>query len=75
MGRITQEGKDWIRTKISEYDVFPNLLKDSDPLLIDSLDKIELIMEIERHFNISITDEETANIKNILDIHDLIINK
>jgi acyl carrier protein len=75
MGRITQEGKDWIRTKISEYDVFPNLLKGSDPLLIDSLDKIELIMEIERHFNISITDEETANIKNILDIHDLIINK
>ena len=56
----------------SEYDLFP---EDSDTLEIDSIDKIELIMEIERHFNITITDEETSNIKNILDIHDLIINK
>lgn len=72
MGRITQEGKDWLREKISEYDLFP---EDSDTLAIDSIDKIELVMEIERHFNITITAEETSNIKNILDIHDLIINK
>lgn len=72
MRRITQEEKDWVREKISEYDLFP---EDSDTLEIDSIDKIELVMEIERHFNITITDDETSNIKNILDIHDLIINK
>ena len=72
MRRITQEEKDWVREKISEYDLFP---EDSDTLEIDSIDKIELIMEIERHFNITITDDEASNIKNILDIHDLIINK
>ncbi len=72
MRRITQEEKDWVREKISEYDLFP---EDSDTLEIDSIDKIELVMEIERHFNITITDDEASNIKNILDIHDLIINK
>ena len=72
MRRITQEEKDWVREKISEYDLFP---EDSDTLEIDSIDKIELVMEIERHFNITITDDDASNIKNILDIHDLIINK
>ena len=72
MRRITQEEKDWVREKISEYDLFT---EDSDTLEIDSIDKIELVMEIERHFNITITDDEASNIKNILDIHDLIINK
>mgnify|MGYP001179144598 FL=1 len=72
MRRITQEEKDWVREKISEYDLFP---EDSDTLEIDSIDKIELVMEIERHFYITITDDEASNIKNILDIHDLIINK
>ena len=72
MRRITQEEKDWVREKISEYDLFP---EDSDTLEIDSIDKIELVMEIERHFNITITDDEASNIKNILDIYDLIINK
>lgn len=75
MGRIKQEDKDWIISKISEYDLFPDLLKDTDPLMIDSLDKIELVMEIERHFNITITDEEIGKIKTIFDIHDLIIHK
>ena len=77
---ITQEGKDWIKNQIYES---PYLhvtdVSDSDSLSktlnMDSLDKIELIMHIEKHFNITITDDESNDIKTLQDIYNLIAYK
>lgn len=41
----------------------------------DSLDLVELIMEIEKAFNISIQDEETFGLKTVSDAVELVKNK
>jgi len=39
-----------------------------DDLGADSLDLVELVMELEEHFNIEISDEESQNFKTVADV-------
>ena len=43
-----------------------------DNLCADSLDIVELVMEIEKHFDIAIPDEETYEIKTVEDYYPII---
>ena len=45
-----------------------------DELGLDSIDMVDLIMEIEEAFQISVPDEEFENIKNVSDIVSFIDN-
>jgi acyl carrier protein len=49
-----------------------NIAKD---LGADSLDQVELVMEVEKEFNIQIPDDEVEKIKTVGQAFDLIINK
>ena len=42
---------------------------------LDSLDMVEITMELEERFNISIEDEEIANVKTVSDIVELVVAK
>ncbi len=44
----------------------------SEDLHIDSLDKVELVMELEDEFAIQIDDETAAGLKTVRDIVDLV---
>tara|TARA_B100001939_G_scaffold347632_1_gene369868 strand:+ start:2564 stop:2794 length:231 start_codon:yes stop_codon:yes gene_type:complete len=50
-----------------ESDVF-------DDLGADSLDSIELVLELEKNFDIEVTDDEIDNIRTVQDIIDLVDN-
>ena len=41
----------------------------------DSLDVVEMLLALEENFNITVTDEQTDNIKTVKDIVDIIDNK
>jgi acyl carrier protein len=41
----------------------------------DSLDVVEMLLSLEENFNVTVTDEQTDNIKTVKDIVDLIDNK
>lgn len=45
-----------------------------DDLGADSLDSIELILELEKNFDIEVLDEEIDNIQTVQDILDLVDN-
>ena len=42
---------------------------------LDSLDMVEITMELEERFDVSIEDEEIANVKTVSDIVELVIAK
>ena len=44
-------------------------------LCADSLDVVEMLLALEENFNITVTDEQTDNIKTVKDIVDIIDNK
>lgn len=46
-----------------------------DDLGADSLDSVELIMEVEKHFSISIPDEVVEGMKTIGDVYNHVANK
>jgi acyl carrier protein len=46
-----------------------------DDLGADSLDLVELVMELEEHFNIEISDEESQNFKTVADVASYIESK
>jgi acyl carrier protein len=46
----------------------------SDDMNFDSLDLIELVMEFEDEFEVTITDEETERIDTVGDVIDYIVN-
>ena len=41
----------------------------------DSLDVVEMLLSLEENFNITVTDEQTDNIKTVKDIVDIIDNQ
>lgn len=41
----------------------------------DSLDIVEMLLSLEENFNVTVTDEQTDNIKTVKDIVDIIDNK
>jgi acyl carrier protein len=46
-----------------------------DDLGADSLDLVELVMELEENFGLQITDEELGNIRTIKDVIDFLKSK
>ncbi len=62
---------DHFRVKESEVSVDTHLV---DDLGADSLDSIELVLDMEREFDIEITDDEIDSIQTVQDIIDLVEN-
>ncbi|MFA7289201.1 MAG: acyl carrier protein [Melioribacteraceae bacterium] len=59
---------------LDEREILPQSSLSAD-LGMDSLDAVEILMDMEREFNISITDEEVETIKTVDDIISLIEEK
>lgn len=47
---------------------------DSD-LYADSIDHVEIVMEVERSFGISVSDKEADSLKTVGDIYDIVAKK
>ena len=47
----------------------------ADDLGLDSLDMVEITMELEERLDISLEDEEVANVKTVSDLVELILDK
>ena len=56
----------WFRDQLKRETLDPNLEWVAD-LGFDSLDSVELVMELEEEFNLSIPDEDTGRIRTIAD--------
>lgn len=74
---ITEQQKNEIKEIIADklgYDF--EEVNDSDDLkdnlCADSLDTVELVMEMEKHFDIAIPDEEADEIKTVQDFYPII---
>jgi len=64
---------------IEEFEINPELInseaKLKDDLGLDSLDFVDVVVEIEEIFGIKLTGEDFINIVTLDDFHNLIINK
>ena len=70
MATIQDKARAFIATKlnVSENEVTPekHLIND---LGADSLDVVELLMILEREFNIKLSEDDTANVKTVGDLY------
>ena len=73
MSRIQDKARALIasKLKISESEVAPEKHIFND-LGADSLDFVELSMLLEREFNVKFTEKDTANVKTVSDLYELI---
>ena len=75
MATIQDKVRAFIATKlnVSENEVTPekHLIND---LGADSLDVVELLMILEREFNIKLSEDDTANVKTVGDLYAMIDN-
>ena len=73
MSRIQDKARALIasKLKISESEVVPEKHIFND-LGADSLDFVELSMLLEREFNVKFTEDDTANVKTVGDLYELI---
>ena len=73
MATIQDKAKAFIATKlnVSESEITPekNLFND---LGADSLDVVELLMILEHEFNVKFSEDDTANVKTVGDLYDMI---
>ena len=73
MSRIQDKTRALIASKLkvaeSEITLEKNFFND---LGADSLDFVELSMLLEREFNVKFTEEDTANVKTVGDLYELI---
>ena len=73
MATIQDKVKAFIATKlnVSEREITPekNLFND---LGADSLDVVELLMILESEFNVKFSEDDTANVKTVGDLYDMI---
>jgi acyl carrier protein len=73
MATIQDKVKAFIATKlnVSEREITPekNLFND---LGADSLDVVELLMILESEFNVKFSENDTANVKTVGDLYDMI---
>ena len=73
MATIQDKAKAFIATKlnVSEREITPekNLFND---LGADSLDVVELLMILEREFNVKLSEDDTANVKTVGDLYNMI---
>ena len=75
MATIQDKARAFIATKlnVSENEVTPEKHLFND-LGADSLDVVELLMILEREFNIKLSEDDTANVKTVGDLYDMIEN-
>lgn len=59
---------------VDETNVKPEA-KIREDLGADSLEEVEMIMEIEKEYHITISDEEAEKVKTVQDIYDLLESK
>ena len=73
MATIQDKAKAFIATKLnlSESEVTPEKHLFND-LGADSLDVVELLMILEREFNVKFSENDTANVKTVGDLYDMI---
>lgn len=64
---LNQELKEMIIQELALVDVTPDQIDDAGPLFgetsdlgLDSLDAVELVVMLQKHYNIEITDRDTA---------------
>ena len=73
MARIQDKAKALIasKMKLDESEITPekNLFND---LGADSLDVVELLMILEREFNVKLSEDDTANVKTVSDLYAMI---
>ena len=73
MSRIQDKARALIasKMKLDESEITPekNIFND---LGADSLDFVELSMLLEREFNVKFTEDDTAKVKTVGDLHELI---
>ena len=73
MATIQDKAKAFIATKlnVSEREIMPekNLFND---LGADSLDVVELLMILESEFKVKFSEDDTANVKTVGDLYDMI---
>jgi acyl carrier protein len=73
MSRIQDKARALIasKMKLDESEITPekNIFND---LGADSLDFVELSMLLEREFNVKFTEDDTANVKTVGDLYELI---
>ena len=73
MATIQDKAKAFIATKlnVSEREITPekNLFND---LGADSLDVVELLMILEREFNVKLSEDDTANVKTVGDLYEML---
>ena len=73
MSRIKDKARALIasKMKLDESEITPekNIFND---LGADSLDFVELSMLLEREFNVKFTEDDTANVKTVGDLYELI---
>lgn len=73
---IIDELKDLISKKLSvDLSQVTEGAKFTDDLGADSLDLVELVMELEEHFEIEISDEDSQNFLTVKDVADYIEKK
>ena len=75
MATIQDKVRAFIATKlnVSENEVTPEKHLFND-LGADSLDVVELLMILEREFNIKLSEDDTANVKTVGDLYAMIDN-
>ena len=73
MATIQDKAQAFIATKlnVSENEVTPEKHLFND-LGADSLDVVELLMILEREFNIKLSEDDTANVKTVGDLYAMI---
>ena len=73
MATIQDKARAFIATKLnlSESEVTPEKHLFND-LGADSLDVVELLMILEREFNVKLSEDDTANVKTVGDLFQLI---
>ena len=73
MATIQDKARAFIATKlnVSESEVTPEKHLFND-LGADSLDVVELLMILEREFNVKFSEDDTVNVKTVGDLYDMI---
>ena len=73
MATIQDKARAFIATKlnVNESEVTPEKHLFND-LGADSLDVVELLMILEREFNVKFSENDTANVKTVGDLYDMI---
>ncbi len=79
MRKLIDTEKERIKTTLKENNtITKDVLEDTDSFTndwgLDSIDVVELIIDVEQEFNIIIPDNETEDLDNLVDLYKIIEN-